>query len=241
MKKIILSLLCLFLATTSVFAQIEAPEKVNQHELIVFGYKSPADTKFVDISIHRVYKITVNNKEIEVLESEQVQSLPLNDSKYVFTGPPGLYKVIITYYVVDKSERDFSYIQISGDEIGPGPNPDPKPNPNPPDPDINLTGLALDIYKVAMSVQSQNRKDEAKILATCFETIASRAAGLNMSPQQMATDLSTLLKEKLPENIKSKWSVFNSKYVDLMKSVKSTKDDYIDAYLQVAEGLKAIK
>jgi hypothetical protein len=92
-----------------------------------------------------------------------------------------------------------------------------------------------------MSVQSQNRKDEAKILATCFETIASRAAGLNMSPQQMATDLSTLLKEKLPENIKSKWSVFNSKYVDLMKSVKSTKDDYIDAYLQVAEGLKAIK
>ena len=90
-------------------------------------------------------------------------------------------------------------------------------------------------------MNSDNKSAEAKILATCFETIASRAAGLNMGPQQMATDLSSLLKERLSEDVRNKWSDFNSKYVDLMKTVAPDKDEYITAYLEVAKGLKAVK
>jgi hypothetical protein len=243
MKKVLLSLLFVFLSCSLVFAQIDSPEKSEAYKLIVFDYKPVEASKVVDISIHRVYKIKVSGRDVEVLESETVECLPLQDGKYVFTSRPGLYKILITSYG-EKLDKTFSYIEILGDTVNPtppepdpNPNPNPNPEPNPPD----LDGLALEIYKAATEVRSDNKGPEAKVLATCFETIASRAAGLNMSPQQMATELSSLLKDRLTDEVRNKWSNFNAKYVDLMKTVSPDKDEYIAAYLEVAKGLKAIK
>lgn len=239
MKKIVLSLLFIFLSCSLSFAQIESPEKSEAYKLIVFDYKSLETSKIIDISIHRVYKIKVSGKDVEVLESESIECLPLQDGKYVFTSSPGIYKILITSYG-EKLDKTFSYVEILGDSVNPiPPNPEPEPNPEPNTPD--LEGLALEIYKAAMQVRSDNKVPEAKVLATCFETIASRAAGLNMSPQQMATELSSLLKDRLTDEVRNKWSNFNAKYVDLMKTVSPDKDEYIAAYLEVAKGLKAIK
>ena len=121
-------------------SQIQSFGSFPTIQLIVFDYKPTEASKIIDISIHRVYKIKISGRDVEVLESDTIECLPLQDGKYVFTSRPGIYKILITSYG-DKLDKTFSYVEILGDTINPTPpepGPDPNPEPNPPD----LDGIA---------------------------------------------------------------------------------------------------
>jgi hypothetical protein len=134
---------------------------------------------------------------------------------------PGRYT--ITLVVSNPSGADIAYrdLEVTGDCIRPepkpipvpvdpvGPKPDDKPAPPPPPKEPTLPagefGIAGEVFKAAMLVQSPTRAEDARKLAESCEALAAKiAAGAITSPQDIANEMAASIKSR-----GSAWSAFS--------------------------------
>jgi hypothetical protein len=134
---------------------------------------------------------------------------------------PGRYT--ITLVVSNPSGADIAYrdleivgecvkpepkpIPVPVDPVGPRPDDKPSPTPSPKEPTLPAGefGIAGEVYKAAMLVQSPTRADDARKLAESCEALAAKiAAGAITSPQDIANEMAGSIKSR-----GSAWSAFS--------------------------------
>lgn len=147
---------------------------------------------------------------------------------FVFTGPPGRYRVSATYLKDGALGQDRKYVTVGG--VPPGPVPVPPPPPD-------LTGAA----KAAYDSAPRGRGDEPQTVAGIYRGVASAGAAVStMTPDEMAAKLGADMKSRMTDEQRSAWKTFGAavgQYLDRSRS----RDATIATLNEIADGLEAVQ
>jgi hypothetical protein len=173
-----------------------------------------------------------------------------NGKSFVFTGRPGKYRVTAVTLIDGRLAKYRFETTITGradpipdpDDNDPIPDPDDDPKPPGPAPKPPTDPIARVIFDAAMKVESNNRRAEASQIADIFSAVAGEAAGVSSTTVR---DMLAKLKEQMtamPTDVKEKWLGWQADYIKAIEAADlSSKDDHIDYFNKVAEGLNAVR
>lgn len=143
----LITLTLLLAATTASAQEIEGPESVPEHNLVRLELTGLADG---DSAIWDAFSLA--GAEADGLTAK-------SGAVYVFTGPPGKYRVTATYLSDGKLGQDRQYVTI-GDAPEPDPvPPEPDPEPTPPEPKPDDAPFPADGLSVLILYETETQND----------------------------------------------------------------------------------
>lgn len=213
-------------------------------KLKVTGSKQAKEDQAVEVKVDELVTLKVDtepNAQVVIFVVPEMQySRNRLGSEISFYAKQGKYTFCFAAFVSGKEPSKAQYTVVAGKD--PGPDPGPDPDPTPPDPTPEPTGFAKKVYDIAMKVESNSRKSEAKKLAEVLRSVASKAAAVSsVTLNDMKMDMATGFKDALTDKEKAKWSDWSKSFANLLKEVANTKENAIKACNAAATGLEAVK
>ncbi len=233
-------------ATSDVVAIISGPEKVSVGELVVLrcGTAGSDSASWVILDQKGREAEEVRLDAIGNASMNALRYLVVDNGKAVVFSSPSAGRFFVVLIVVQVSEdgavsrATTRHIVQVGDN-GPGPKP-PDPDPTP------LTGMAKVAYDTAIAKVAAGSRVNARKSAAAFRAVASMiAAGTIKSAQEVIRETSAQRKTQLGADADNwnDWATeIGAKLNDLSKdgSLK-TLDDHATVWLQIAQGLEAVR
>lgn len=229
--RLFIAYLCL--GCSAVLAQIDGPDSVPEHTLV----RMSVELGEGDSAVWEALKdgggfITADGQALA------------DGKNYIFTGPPGRYRVRSTILASGKLRQEVKFVVIEkqgSDPDEPDVPPDDPDNPDEPTPPSDP--LARKVYDAALKVRSDNRAAEAAALADIFDAVAGQAAGVSgMTVKDMMELTSRRMKSDIPPATRMKWDGWKTEYAAIMENAGlTTLDQHIKAWNNFASALRSVR